>query len=105
MERVDAAVLHCATRRHQSLRRHLTAEDPLSLLVWLGAPEDVHLNRLEVEQVHQEIQRVTHLTPIIAGADDRRRPACPPAPTNMTNHEINAQKGPIPAREPIDHPG
>ena len=34
------------------LGRDLTAEDTLALLVGLGAPEDVHLDLLEVEQAH-----------------------------------------------------
>jgi hypothetical protein len=53
-------VLHRATRRYQGLGGHLPAEDTLALLVGLNAPEDVHLNRLEIEQGDEELEGSAH---------------------------------------------
>ena len=60
VQRVHPPVLDRAPRRHQRLPGHLTAEDPLALLVGLGAPEDVDLNGLEVEQIDEEVQGCAH---------------------------------------------
>ena len=59
MERVDAAArLHRAGGRHQRLARHLAPEDPLAVLVGGDAPEDVHLDRFEVEQADEGVDGV-----------------------------------------------
>ena len=60
MERVHAAVLDGAARRHQRLAGHLPAEDALALLVGLGAAEDVDLDRFEVEEIDEELQGRAH---------------------------------------------
>jgi hypothetical protein len=57
---VDLPVLDGATGRHQRLSRHLAAEDALALLVGLGAPKDVDLNRLQIQQVDEEVERGAH---------------------------------------------
>ncbi len=67
MQRVHAAALHRATRRHQGLGRDLAAEDALAALVGAHTPEDVHLDGLDVEQFDEEVQRVAHRH-ILAGA-------------------------------------
>ena len=63
---MDPPVLHGAARRDEGLGGHLAPEDPLALFVGLNAPEDVHLNRLEVEQVDEELEGCAH-GPMIAG--------------------------------------
>ncbi len=55
--------------RHQCLAGDLTAENALVFLVELGAPEDIDLNGLEVEQIDQEVEGRAHW-PMFAG---RRR--------------------------------
>ena len=67
VQRVHEAVLDGAPGRHEGLPGHLAAVDTLSFLVGLDAAEDVDLNRLEVEQVDEELQRGAH------GAHVRRR--------------------------------
>ena len=44
----------------ERLPRHLPAEDPLALLVRAVAAEDVHLDGLEVQQLEQSVQRISH---------------------------------------------
>ena len=66
VQRVHPPVLHGSPGRHQRLAGDLTAEDALALLVELGAPEDVDLNGLEVEQVDQEVKGRAH-GPMFAG--------------------------------------
>ena len=57
VQRVDAAPgLDRASRRDQRLP-YLAAEHPLPVLVGRDAPEDVHLDRLEVEQLHVACRR------------------------------------------------
>ncbi len=58
---VHEANVDRASRGHEGLGEHLTTEDPLALLVGLGTPEDVHLDWLEVEQVHEEVEVSTHV--------------------------------------------
>jgi hypothetical protein len=57
---MNAAPLDGASRRHESLRRHLAAEDALTVLVGAYTPEDVHLDGLDVEQLDEKVQRVAH---------------------------------------------
>ncbi len=66
VQRVHTPVVHGSSRRHQCLTGDLTAEDALAFLVELGAPEDVDLNGLEVEEVDQEVKRCAH-RPMFAG--------------------------------------
>ncbi len=66
MQRMHPSVLDGSPRRHQRLAGDLTAEDALALLVELGAPKDVDLNGLEVEQVDQEVKGRAH-GPMFAG--------------------------------------
>ena len=73
MQRVHAAVLDRAPRGHEGLPGHLAAEDTLALLIGLGTPEDVDLNRLEVEQVDEELQRLAHGVMIAGGGEGRVR--------------------------------
>ena len=73
VQRMDPPVLDGAARRDQGLGGHLAPEDPLALLVGLRAPEDVHLNGLEVEQVDEELEGRAH-RPMIAGGVARRGP-------------------------------
>src|SRR5918994_3804865 len=59
VERVDSPVgLDRAGGGHQRLAGHLPAEDPLAVLVRRDAPEDVDLDRLEVEQLDQIVDGV-----------------------------------------------
>ncbi len=59
MQRVHLPVVgHRAGRGHQRLARHLAAEEALAVLVGRVAPEDVDLDRLEVEQPHQVVDGV-----------------------------------------------
>ena len=59
VERVDGAPgLHGAGRRHERLAGHLAAEHPLALLVGREPSEDVDLDRLEVEQLHERVDGV-----------------------------------------------
>ncbi len=64
---VDAAMVDRAPGGHEGLPGHLAAEDALALLVGLDTPEDVDLDRLEVEQVDEKLQRLAH------APHDRRR--------------------------------
>ena len=50
------ALVDRACRGDQCLSGHLSAEDPLAVLVGGGASEDVDLDRLEVEQRHQVVE-------------------------------------------------
>ena len=70
VERVHAPVLDRATRRHERLPGHLAAEHALAFLVELGAPEDVHLNGLEVQKADEELQGLAHGS-ILAGRHGR----------------------------------
>ncbi len=60
VQRVDVALIHGAPRRHECLGGDLSTEDALTLLVGLDPAEDVLLDRLEVEQVDEEIEGVGH---------------------------------------------
>ncbi len=51
------AGLDRAGRRHQGLARHLTPEDALAALGRAHAPEDVHLDRFQVEQFDHAVER------------------------------------------------
>ena len=44
-------------RRHKGLPSHVTAEHPLEAFVGAAAAEDVHLDRLKVEDFQQPFQR------------------------------------------------
>ena len=55
---MDTAALHGASRRHQRLSGDLSAEHPLTVLVGTHASEDVHLDRLEIEELDQKVERV-----------------------------------------------
>ena len=54
------AMCHRATGGHQGLPGDLAAEDPLASLVRLGAAEDVHLDRFEVEEVDEGVECFAH---------------------------------------------
>ena len=59
MQRVDVAVVvDRAGRGHERLAGHLAAEDALAVLVGRHAPEDVDLDRLEVEQLDEVVDGV-----------------------------------------------
>ena len=59
MQRVDAAVVvDRAGRGHERLPGDLAPEDALAVLVGRHAPEDVDLDRLEVEQLHEGVDGV-----------------------------------------------
>ena len=60
VQRVHAAPLDGAPRRHERLGRHLAPEHPLAVLVGAHAAEDVDLDGLDVEQLDEEVQRVAH---------------------------------------------
>src|ERR1035438_1279970 len=85
MQRMDPSVLHGAARGDKGLGGHLATEDPLALLVRLNAPEDVHLNRLEVEQVDEELERCTHRT-MIAGGRCTRGERSGDGPATLRRH-------------------
>ena len=55
-----AVVLHRPTRGHQGLARDLAPVDALALLVGAHAPEDVHLDGLEVEDGDQVVEGRAH---------------------------------------------
>ena len=60
VQRVHPAVLDGATRGDERLGGDLAAEDPLALLVGLGAAEDVDLDLLEVEEADELVEVVGH---------------------------------------------
>ena len=43
-----------APRSHQGLRRYLAPEGSLTFLFWMATPVGVDLDRLEIEQIHEE---------------------------------------------------
>ena len=60
VERVRPARVHGAAGGHQRLGRHLAAEDALRSSLGLHPPEDVDLDRLEVEEVDEEFEGFAH---------------------------------------------
>ena len=56
MERVRAAALDGAIGRHERLRHHLSAEDPVAAVLRALPAKPVALERLEVEQLEQLLQ-------------------------------------------------
>ena len=68
---MHGAVLDRPACRHQRLGGDLAAEDALALLVGLNATEDVDLDRLEIEEVDEEVQRFAH-DPMFALLDPAR---------------------------------
>jgi len=60
VQRVDPAFVDRAPGRHERLRGDLAPEDALALLVGLDPAEDVDLDGLEVQEVHQEVQGLAH---------------------------------------------
>ena len=60
VQRVHLAVFDGAPGGHERLAGHLAAEDALAVLVGLDATEDVDLDRLEVQQVDEEVQGRAH---------------------------------------------
>ena len=60
MKRVDLARADRPPGRHERLGRHLATEDPLNLLDRLDPPEEVDLDRLEIEQVDQLVEGFAH---------------------------------------------
>ena len=65
MQGVDAARLNRPPGGNERLRGHLTAEDAKPLLVKVLSAEDIHLDRLEIEEFDELLQSFGH------GADDR----------------------------------
>ncbi len=70
---MHAPVLDRPTRRHERLPRHLPPEHALTLLVGLGAPEDVDLNGFEIKQIDEELQGRAHPPMFAARRIVRRR--------------------------------
>jgi hypothetical protein len=63
-----AGVVDRPSRGHEGLPRHLAAEDALAILVGRDAPEDVDLDRLEVEQLDEGVDGVLgHARKVAAG--------------------------------------
>ena len=63
VQRVHAAVgRHGAAGRHQRLARDLPAEHPLAVLLRAAAAEEVHLQRLEVEDPSRVVRLVATVT-------------------------------------------
>ena len=60
VQRVDGARAHRPAGGDQGLLRDLAAEDALTLLVRAPTPEDVDLDRLEVEQIDEALERAGH---------------------------------------------
>jgi hypothetical protein len=61
VQRVDGPVGgHRAGGGDEGLTGHLPSEHALAVLVGAHAPEDVHLDRLEVEQLHEGVQGLGH---------------------------------------------
>ncbi len=60
VQRVHLAVFDGAPGGHERLAGHLAAEDALAVLVGLDATEDIDLDRLEVQQVDEEVQVRAH---------------------------------------------
>src|SRR3954449_6007785 len=58
---------------HQRLPRHLAAEHPLALLVGTAAPEDVHLDGFEVEDLDELVQCGGHDRIVAASPRDSVR--------------------------------
>ena len=57
---MDAPALDGPAGGHEGLRGDLAAEHPLAVLVGTDASEDVHLDGLEIEELHQEVERFAH---------------------------------------------
>ncbi len=57
VERVHRPLLDCAVGGHQRLTGHLAAEDPLPHVVRALTPEDPVFNALQIQQLHQFIDR------------------------------------------------
>jgi beta-glucosidase len=88
---MDPAVLHGAAGRHERLCGHLAAEDALALLVGLDAPEDVHLNGLEVQQIDEELQGRAH-APMFAGRRGAVAERSPPDPATLRRREARRSR-------------
>ena len=73
VQRVDASALDGPARGHQRLRGDLPAEHPLAVLVGADAPEDVDLDRFEIEEFHEKVERFAH----------RRNPKLPAHPRRL----------------------
>ena len=56
MQGVDPPSLDGAPRRHQGLRRHLAAEGALAVALGVLAAKDVHLDRLEVQEIDEGVE-------------------------------------------------
>ncbi len=62
------AIRHRASRRDQGLGGHLAPEDPKAMLLGAEPPEEVHLERLEIQQVEQFVEGGRH-SPILAATE------------------------------------
>jgi hypothetical protein len=74
----SAGFVNGACRGHQSLASHLATEDPLAFLVGRASTEQVHLDRFEIEQSDQVVERGGHVhilpsvEPAVATGPERR---------------------------------
>ncbi len=57
---MDPPALDGSPCSHQRLGRDLTSEHPLAVLVGAHASEDVDLDGLEVEELHEKFERFAH---------------------------------------------
>ena len=60
MERVGLALVHGSAGRHQRLAQHLPPEDALRAVDRALAPEEVHLQVLQVQQIQQLVESASH---------------------------------------------
>ena len=54
-------LVDCAASGHEGLRRDLTAESTLTFFLGVLATIGIHLDRLEIEQIDEELQGFRHL--------------------------------------------
>ena len=86
-----AADLDRSSGGHERLAGHLAAEHTLAVLVGGHAAEDVHLDRFEVEQVHEFVE-CSHATCIVAETSARGTPsamACATGPSSSCQTTVH----------------
>lgn len=84
MERVDEVVVDRSGGGNERLARHLSAEDPLPLLIGTLATEHVPFDRLEIEDVEEFVDgHLTHSDSLASGNLDAALPVVSTHPTRF----------------------
>ena len=73
-----SVVIHGPGRRHECLAGHLTTEDALPILIGVDPPEDVDLDRLQIEEGDEGVDGGLLHGPSLPGATGKSD-AAPPA--------------------------